>query len=381
MVMEQLKVLVVVISYILEFLFDPFFWAVVLLVAFQYYRLAGQKARNFDLPREPVLRPVLVATGYGIVGGLAGSLLMFATGINPVEAGIGTLWLVAVLLMLVKSRFLCFAYAGGIVSLIHLIFGVFQVDVAQVMGLVAVLHLVESLLILCSGHLGASPLYLKIPSGRLAGGFVLQKFWPIPLVVLTGGGPVAIIAALGYADLALARRPGEKSRLSAFYLSIYSITLLILAMLASKWTVFAYLAALFGPLGHELVIKLGRDLELTGKPYFVPPDRGIKILDVVTGTPAHQAGLASGDVILKVNGRQVNDRRDWEEGLLEGGALAELEYVEAGSSRLRHSVVRSEWGRPLGIIVVPGGQEGFYMELQQKGLLQRLWDWTKGGFK
>ncbi len=393
-----------------EIIVNPqsFYWAIVLVVAFQYQRLAAQKARNFGLPRDPVVKPVLMATGYGVLGGVVGSLLMLVVGIDLTETGIEYLWPLAIVLLLISPRFLCFAYAGGIISISYLLFGFPQVDVVQLMGLVAILHLVESLLILLSGHLGAVPVYFKTAGGRIVGGFTLQKFWPIPLVALMAGYPWAdsivlpgglpllqsglasidhgviyslmpVVAALGYGDMALARTPVEKSRWSALYLSLYSISLLILAILASKWGFFAYLAALFGPLGHELVIKVGREMELKGQPYFVPPGQGIKILDVVAGTPAYQAGLTGGDTILTINRHPVNNLAQLEENLHLGGFLVELEYVKARGSGLQREIIKLRWGEPLGVIPVPEGYEGFYMELREAGLLRGFWKKIKGG--
>ena len=54
-----------------------------------------------------------------------------------------------------------------------------------------------------------------------------------------------VVAALGYGDLTIARTPLEKSRLSALYLSIYSLVLLILAVLSEESRSFALAAALF----------------------------------------------------------------------------------------------------------------------------------------
>ncbi len=54
------------------------------------------------------------------------------------------------------------------------------------MALVAILHLVEALLIFVSGHQHASPMYFKHSSGRIVGGFSLQKFWPMPTIALIG---------------------------------------------------------------------------------------------------------------------------------------------------------------------------------------------------
>jgi S1-C subfamily serine protease len=41
--------------------------------------------------------------------------------------------------------------------------------------------------------------------------------------------------------------------------------------------------------------------------YRLPTDRGLLVVDVVPGSPAEEMGLARGDVVIRVNGREVNN--------------------------------------------------------------------------
>ncbi|MBC7105390.1 MAG: PDZ domain-containing protein, partial [Firmicutes bacterium] len=261
------------------------------------------------------------------------------------------------------------------------------------------------------GHLGASPAYIKAEDGRVVGGFTLQKFWPIPLVALVAAGPAAgaggipmpewwpllrpetdvsnvlyqlvpVVAGLGYGDLAVARRPEEKSRLAATYLALYSLALLALALLAGRFGVLAPAAALFGPLGHELVIALGRRAESRARPLFVPPARGVMILDVLPGSAAWRAGLRAGDVVLEIDGVEVNDRATFRQMVAGGEPLevALLSPLAGGVRRYRREFVpRRVPGEPLGVILVPEGDEGYYLEHRSRGLLER-WAarWRRG---
>jgi hypothetical protein len=236
--------------------------------------------------------------------------------------------------MLVNARFLCFSYAGGLLALANLLFGWPAVDVAQLMALVAVLHLVESVLILVSGHRGAVPAYVRTPRGEVAGGFTLQKFWPLPVVALValpaaaGGlsmpgwwpllgaapahayGLFPVVAGLGYGDLALAREPVRKSRLQFAVLFFYSLLLLALAVFSRWEPLLLWVAALFSPLGHEAVIHLGRRLEFAGPPLHSRPPHGVRILDVWPGSPFWRAGVRGGDVVAEAGDQAVDSRRE-----------------------------------------------------------------------
>lgn len=288
---------------ILQVLISPFFWLVVALVWLQYRRMLKTKEALYGLKDSP-LRASFIALIYGIIGGFLGSFLMIIFGVTINGMGVAWLWIIALVLMLFSPRLLCFSYAGGVLALIYLIFGYPQVNIPGLMGLVAVLHLVESVLILLSGHQDPLPVYVRNPGGRVVGAFNLQKFWPIPLAVmmiLLGADQVPgelmkmpewwplirpwdtastqevmyqilpVVAALGYGELAVTCLPRECTKRSAVHLAGYSIILLGLAVVASHYPQFSIIPALFSPLGHELVIFLGRRRELQGMPRFVPP--------------------------------------------------------------------------------------------------------------
>ncbi len=378
--------------------FDPYFLLFFLLVAgvigIQYQRTERAREAFYGAKTGRAGIELLAAVLWGLAGGLAGSTAAVFIGLTVKGSDLAYLWPAAILLMLFDMRFLCFAYAGGAVSLSSLAFGFPPVNVAQIMALVAVLHAVESLLILACGHTGAVPAYVRRPDGRAAGGFVLQKFWPIPILILTVAGLGAagdgvempdwwplirpgiagdpgsltyvlfpVIAGLGYGDLALAREPGQKSRVSSLFLGIYSLVLLVLAVLADKYFWAALAAALFAPAGHEAVIQLGRRLEFKGRPLYVPAEKGVCLLDVLPGAPAHRAGMRAGDVILSVNGCYTGRREDLQNILHSSAGPAEVDYYSFKERAFRRAVLECpQPGRPWGLVTVPEGNEEDYME-------------------
>ncbi|ACA58849.1 PDZ/DHR/GLGF domain protein [Candidatus Desulforudis audaxviator MP104C] len=377
-------------------LFHPLFWLVIVLVAFQYRRIAQLRAGFFGARGNSILADTLTATAYGFGGGLIGGYLIFLTGITIHGSGLFYLLPVAILLMLVNPRLLCFAYGGGVLAVSNLLFGFPDISIPTVMALVAILHFVESILILASGHLGAVPAYIRLPGGRIVGGFTLQKFWPIPIVALTivtgtmapgmelvampewwplikpdlpfgtGTGTVVfammtLVAGLGYADIATSRLPADKTRISALYLAGYSVTLFVLAVLALSGGGAAWLAALFAPLGHELIIHISKHMELHSRPLFVPHPAGLMVLDVLPHSPAWRAGIRSGDVIVEINGFRVHTRADMHPALVQPG-LKEVGYLRRGT-HFRRENVRLSAGELFGVMPVPEGTERVYLEL------------------
>ncbi len=404
---DFLPVIPKVLQAFVRMLFNPVFWLVVLFVAFQYRRYSRMKEELFGVTGEPIWQHTLLATGYGILGGLVGSFLMVLVGISLTDIGIGYLWVLAVLLMFVSPRFLCFSYAGGIISLSYLLVGWPRVDVAQLMALVAVLHMVEALLILISGHLGAMPIYTRARDGRVVGGFNLQKFWPIPIVgmvlmQLPHGeivqGVVSmpdwwplikprlvadmdnafylilpVVVGLGYGDLAITSVPEQKSRRSAVFLGIYSLLLLLLSITASYYPLLAILPALFGAFGHEYVIKLGRRVEFNGEPLYVSPEEGVMVLDVLRGTAAAKIGLKSGDVIRRINRVPVDDSYDLCLALeYPSASWLEVEFINR-AGKYRREVVGKVPSSTFGAILVPEPHQQPQVEMRGSGLLVRWW--------
>lgn len=392
---------------IISLLTSSIFWIIVLVVGVQYSRMGRRSRELLNLPREPVWPITLLAAAFGLGGGILGSILLILVGISVEEIGINYLWITALVLMFIQQRFLCFAYAGGILALSRLIFGFPQVSIPQVMGLVAILHAVEALLILLSGHLKPSPLYIRTKEGRVVGGYNLQKFWPLPLVALVawmlpsqeliqsgiqmpdwwplikpeflkGEGEIMymmmpVVAALGYGDIAVSEYPRTKTRRAALELAAYSIILLILSVGASLMPVLSWLPALFGPLGHELLINIGQRREMRGTPVFIPPEHGIMILHVISGSPLSKAGIRDGDIILAVNGFPLDQEYDLHSILLEAGNNLDIEYLAGEKKKPKRTIVVHEIGEPLGMVPVPREFEGTFVEVTGSLSMVQRW--------
>lgn len=377
------------------------FVVMVLVVGWQYKRLQRMSEGLFYIEKNIYLRSTVTSTLFGIAGGILGSLLLLLFGIDLSGMGIVYLFIVAILLMLFHPRFLCFAYAGGLLCLSNILFGVPHIAVPQLLGLVAVLHMVESVLILVSGHLDPIPVYVRRNDGPVVGGFNLQKFWPIPLVAVMSAAGVEssgitfstphwwplmktytemapeagyallpVLAILGYGEVATTAAPRVKARYSARNLFVFSLVLLFLAVLASHYPALSILPAVFAPLGHELVLWIGLKTESLGEPIFVMPETGVMILDVLPGSLAAVAGLASGDVVVSVNGVVVSNRRELQHILQFTWGRLNLE-VRRGQ-QTRYFSVQKRPREVLGIILVPESSADRYLSFAGDSRLARV---------
>lgn len=367
---------------------DLLYLVVLGLVASQYARVQSTEERLFGRAKNRALHQTLVSVGMGFIGGLFASILLVMIGVTLNESGVSQLLPLALILFLISPRFLCYSYAGGLASLGYLMFGWPKVNVPVITALVACLHAAESLLIYLSGHSCSTPLYVSDRDGNVVGGFALQRFWPIPLLVLMmirvpdisrlqgilqlpdwwpliGGAPpsglgtpvyhmMPVIAALGYSDLAVARGPREKSRRTSLTLFAFSAILLALSIASTFWPAFAWVAALFSPLGHEVVVRLGVRDEFARNPRYPSSRRLLVVMDVLDQSLAHKAGIRPGNVIISAQGVPVFTR-DELQAAIAGATEIALTFVDGPGAVFQRRVVltRNAPDEPLGIITAP----------------------------
>ncbi|MGQ9779791.1 MAG: PDZ domain-containing protein [Bacillota bacterium] len=307
-------------------------------------RRRGVEQRLWGASPLPFWRELAGDALMGILAGFFSSLLLLCLGIPLYPGDFAYVLPIALLLMLLDLRYLCLAYAGGILSLLSLTFGWPQIHLPNLLALVAALHLTESVMIAVDGHERALPAYFRHRHRGTVGGYLLQRIWPMPLLYLSVAAlpvppqgvqylrhpswwpliplaagsatreivfftlPAAVI--LGYGDLALSRTPRAKSLRTAGFLAFYGFGLLALAAAAARWQGFAWAAAVFAPCGHEAVLFAARWSELHGNPLFAQRPEGVPILAVLPGSPAARMGLLPGMVITKINDRPVRSKAE-----------------------------------------------------------------------
>lgn len=311
------KIVYYSISNILYTLKSPLFLLVLAIVFFQYRKMGKLERRILGVNSQSTIYNTIVSMFFGILGGFIGSIIFISleTTINPSDFYF--LLPLAILLSLIHPRFICFSYGGGIISLISLIFGYPNVNIPGIMMVIGVLHLVESFLILIDGKRMRIPIFME-REGQIVGGFMLNRFWPVPFTILINGNyiyPATVIAVLGYGDYALTNYPEKKSRETASMLFFFSIILLIFARLSVDHHIFKYIVAIFSPLGHEMVINLGKKKETKGEYIFKPTPHGLKVLDVLPNSIGKAIHLNPGDIILALNGNRIYFKRDIEDVL------------------------------------------------------------------
>lgn len=405
---------------------NPFFGLFIIIVFMQYRRQALLEKKLFGIPFNNIWVQTFHSFLFGMVGGIFGSFFLLLLGISLESIGITYLWPLAIFLLLINPRYLCFAYAGGIISAVSLgvrfllpfwpqleeiafFRGLTAIHLPGLLALIGILHLTESFLIFISGHLGSSPIYLKSPSGELLGGYSMQRFWPLPLMGLLGlvvsesseifvGGvsmpewwpllgtvlnphpdeklvylTVPLVAVLGYSDLAVSALPRFKRIKTARNLALYSLFLTLLALSAVYYPAMLLPAALTAPLGHEFLIIKGNRDEFSKKPLFrADHARGLKVLAVVPNSPADKAGLKPADLLLEINSHPVETEADfW--SILRLNYYRILLKIERGGRKM--SLPLKIYPLPVnkvGLIFAPGWAVSVYLEMKESSLWRNI---------
>lgn len=368
-------------------LMNPLFWGVLFLVYMQYKRIHALEVRMMGSEKSTMGEKMINAVFMGILGGILGTVVIMVLGVTVTLGDFTYLLPLAILLMLIHVRYLCFSYGGGVLALSSLIFGFPKINVPGVMVIVGVLHLVESILMWLDGHKNAAPIFIQDKRYGIIGGFMLQRFWPIPFAILLValgslegarelnlpdwwpifGNSIegigienlslqisVVVAALGYGDMAISGTPREKSKRSAVKLLLFSIILILLSVLAVRYAIFQWLAALFSPLGHEALIICGQREERKKEPVFRQYGRGITVLDTKRGGHGEKMGLEPGDVILTVNNYPIDHKEDMEAILKDYPPFLWVEILDRKGryKTLEYKNYQRGIGS-LGIIIVP----------------------------
>lgn len=380
-----------------------FFMFLVLIVYWNIKRGAHLEETWLGFTRYKVSDQLLDQLLYGMLSGLLASFVIVILGITIDYKAILIIWPVAIFLMLFNQRYMCFSYAAGIISLVSLLFGWPKIDVSAIIALVGVLHLMESALIFFDGHKSSLPVYIEQSRFKPAGAYVMQKMWPIPLVVLvipdataqlSGGGvsmpqwwPIfkpqgvgsmlaifPLVAILGYADIAITQAPRDRAKRSGIWLAIYSIVVIVLATVSSRVYWVKYLAAISAPVLHELMIKLSKKGQLEGEPVFSVPWKGVRILEVFPEGIGASIGLKQGDIILAMNGKSVNSIKAIDEILDEKFSYVWLDVKRGNETLVLEAQDFQEGIFDLGVMFVPRQTGKYFLLEEQKGIIPRWWD-------
>ncbi len=391
-----------------QWLLNPFYYIAVIMIVLQYRRQIYLERKLFHTRLHSLGGETLRSIGWGLAGGLAASLLLGLIGASLAPEAVYWIWGAALLGVLFRMRFLCIAYATGLIAVLQyassfidsasapnwmngwmnsLLASLQSISMSSLLAFVAVLHLIEGLLIRFQGKRMMTPLFLEGKRGKIVGGYQLQGFWPVPLFMFlplsmnetaswtsmlngelwSGGWQLAALPVMiGFLDLTKTRTPNVKLQESSLRLILYSVVVFALAVAAELLPSLSLLAGLLCLLLHEALIYWSYNTETKGSALFVHDAKGLRILGIMPNSPAEQLGIRPGEIIARVNDKIVRTKEDLHTALRMNPAFCKLEIIDLnGENRFLQRAMFAGENYQLGILLSPDDEAEYYLEFEQ----------------
>lgn len=392
----------------LQLLMQPFYYISIILIALLYRRQVLLERKLFHVRLNGWGLQTWRTFLGGLIAGLAVSVVMAFLGISLTFGAVLCIWVTAIVLMLFRVRFLCFAYSIGVLGITQFILSWFPqwqpngfigdikstimgLDIPSLLALAAVLHFAEAVLVVIQGSKFATPLFLEGKRGKLVGGYNMQSFWPLPLFLLipaTGGnmvlpwtpffggegwssgfGILVLPVLIGFGEMTQSMLPRQKALMTSKRLVIYSAVLLALSLLAEWWSPLMIVTALAALGLHEGLVWYSRYEESQKSPVFVNPTKGLRVLAVLPGSPADELGILAGETILKVNGALIHNKEELHAALRQNSAFCKLEVQNhQGESKFMQRAIYAGDHHQLGAIVAPGPDDHLSVKMKPLSL-------------
>ncbi len=394
----------------IKLLQSPYLYLSLLLIAVVYRRQIQLQRKLFFVRFHSFLREWFVTIFAGLCVGLLASLALFAAGASVQLNLAPVLWVVAIVLMFMRLRFVCFAYVIGLIGFVQpvlerieqwpdqgwvdwLVTPILQADLYSLLLLVGVLHLAEAFLIRLQGVRMATPLFMMSKRGKVIGGYHLQRFWPIPLILMVPladgasvwsmwSDPQQLVQVLmllpfpiliGFSDITITQLPRDKARSISNGLMLYSLLVIGLAVSVKLFPVLTMVAAVLTILAHEALRWYGRSKENKLLPLYTNSSLGLKILAVLPGSPADKLGILAGETIYKVNGLQVHSRMQMYEAMVRNSAYCKLEiFNHDGQLKFLNRAMFAGEHHQLGVVLAPDDDVKHYAEFREYSVFTYL---------
>lgn len=350
----------------------------------------------------------------GIFAGVIGSLILSYLGVMFDDfSAVSLIFAVSVIFLFINPKYMCFSYSGAIVGIISVVLSeiaylnrgvivnisgsslnlsdldVLKVNIAALMTMVGVLHVMEGILVMFDGKTGSIPIFTS-KDDKIVGGFALKRYWLLPVAMMIiihdssslgstvnvatpGWWPIMkpsmameefkkiaismlpLLGGLGYNSITFTKDKKSKTLISGSMILVYGLVLALISQIANINIFTKVMVLLFAPLAHEFILRFGKYTETKGKPKFVSDENGIMVLDVAPNTPAFEMNIRSGDKLVELNNVKITNEEQilnitssgsnfiWFKIQRPDGKIEEVSYNKMNASK------------HLGIVFVPLG--------------------------
>ncbi|MBP2242022.1 hypothetical protein J2Z40_002595 [Cytobacillus eiseniae] len=367
----------------------PVFYYLFFLAAVLGVSRVKRERRDFHVRAENAYFELRQLLPLGILIGLGVSLLSIAAGlVIPLEAIALTAVFTVLLSFTTKIRLMAPAYTVGL-AFFATIFAVEQkwplpkflttstemeASVFPAIAvLLALLLIGEGILIFRNGRKGSSPKLIKSKRGQNVGAHEVKRLWMVPLFLVIPGDalqspfewwPVFTVAgqaysiilvpfAIGFFQQVQGNLPIDAIK-SVGKKVIWLGVIMTLLSISGFWSPLASIAVVtMAIVGREFITVRQRMMDENQSFYFLKQNQGVMILGIIPESPASLMGLKVGELIVKVNGIPIHDKKGLYEALLKNRAHCKLEVLDTnGQNRFTQRALYEGDHHELGILFV-----------------------------
>lgn len=403
---------------ILALLIHPFLYLSIVIVLLQYRKQIVFERKCFNLRIHSLIGSTLSSVGWGSLIGLLASILLVGSGVVLRPTDLLWVWGLSAILALWKVRYLCIAYAAGVIGLLQAIVSLFptswidsvpvfqslqNVHLASLFALVALLHVMEAILVRLQAARSASPTFIQGKRGKVVGGYRLQRFWPVPMLLwmqlpdgsisfnplvdnmpdwwpFFGSGAVLALLSLlpfpimmGFSTVTVTQYPEQQAKQASRHLFLYGLVIAFVAVVVQFMPVLAIGGSIVSFGLHEALIWYQRYLEQEKTPIYVHTPKGLMVLAVLPDGPADAMGVMPGEMLHRVNGFLVTTKEQLHQALQANSAYCKLEIINReGQLKFAKRSLYDGEHHQLGIILAPDDQARYALAHTSESLLHWL---------
>lgn len=367
----------------------PLFYYLFIIAAILGVSRVKRERRNFHVRAENAYFELRQLLPLGILIGLCLSLVSIIAGIViPIETIVFIAVFTFLLSFTTKVRWMAPAYTVGFAffatifainqkwqmpSFISSVPNTDQTVFPSIAVLLALLTIGEGILILKNGRKGTSPKLIKSKRGQIVGAHEVKRVWMLPMFLVipghalqplfewwpifsVGGETYSVILvpfAVGFYQQIQGNLPIETVKLIGKRVIGLGIVVTLLSI-SGYWSPLASIAVVaLAIIGRELITLKQRINEENLPFYFSKRNHGVMILGIIPESPAANMSLQIGEIITKVNGIQVHDKKGFYEALLKNRAHCKLEVLDVnGEIRFAQRALFEGDHHELGILFV-----------------------------
>ena len=297
-------------------------------------------------------REVVIGSAIGIL--LSAGIILKNYG-EPVSWELVILLLMSLILGFIDKKLTCLAYVTALVYLMDTILVGFKLKAMyftlpyeKLILIVGALHMLEGLLTYLFGA-RENQCIINYKRNQITGGYQAYRKWYIPLFLFTIKGVyVPLLCVLIYTDETYTMKPEVKAKKSGQCIGVYGSIILLVGLLVCFRKMPLVLAMMIMPMAHELLFVINDWME-RGPYMYSLPKKGVRVIEI-NKEQKQRNPIKRGDVILKVNGKDILDEETYEKQLLEKRIVMMLEDLEGNKKIL--SFDKEEYEK-LEIIILP----------------------------